>query len=79
MTRKSRIPDPPAVPLPPRFTCDADRCNGLLANGKRCFHQVCHGSSRLCRIHAMIYTLNNTRITAVNPHPMDSVPNASRV
>jgi hypothetical protein len=78
MTRKSFIPDPPKYPVPPRYTSEADRCNGLLANGKRCFHQVCHASSHVCRIHAMILTLNNTRIVAVNPHPMDSVPNASK-
>jgi len=78
MVRKSRIPNPPShAPLPPRFTSENDRCHGLLANESRCFHQVCHASSRLCRIHAMIFTLNNTRIVPVNPHPMDSVPNAS--
>lgn len=74
MPRKSRIPEPPSHPLPPRSTCEADRCHGLLANGKRCFHQVCHASSRLCRVHAMIYTLNHTVIRAVDPHPFDSLP-----
>lgn len=77
MTRKSFIPNPPKYPLPPRATSDADRCTGLLANGRRCFHQVCHSSSRVCRIHAMIMTLNNTRIVPVNPHPMDHVANTN--
>lgn len=78
MVRKSRIPNPPShPPLPPRYTSENDRCHGLLADDQRCFHRVCHASSRLCRIHAMIMTLENTRIVAVNPHPMDRMPSVN--